>query len=87
MEIDRNNPFLRRGLDRLEDRFRKRYYSSKQKVKARERAGKKPHAASLRSIDENRERFETVRIIRSVLLGDELSYEMSSRQAHAVTDS
>jgi len=51
----------------LEARFKARYYSSVQKDAKRKKQGKSAHKGILRSIEENRERLETVKQIRTAL--------------------
>jgi len=50
-----------------------------QKSVKRQRKGKVPHPTTLKSIEENKERFENVRIIRHLLLGDDLNLSMKSQ--------
>jgi hypothetical protein len=65
--LDKNDPFLRRNLNRLEARFRDRYYSSVQKDVNRRKKGKSSHKTTLKSIAENWDRLEEVRKIRFTL--------------------
>ncbi len=68
MNLDENDPYLRRNLSRLEDRFRKRYYSSVQKDIKRRKKGKPSHKSTLKSIKENRQRLNEVKHIRTTML-------------------
>lgn len=70
---------MRYNLNRLEDRFRARYYSSVQKDLKRRQKGKISHKTTLQSIEENRKRFEQVRIIRHQMLGDPLILSMKKQ--------
>lgn len=72
MHLDPNDPFLRRNLNRLEARFRDRYYSSVQKDIKRRKKGKPSHRSTLTSIEENRKRLENVQQIRKKLLQTEV---------------
>ncbi|NET37015.1 MAG: hypothetical protein F6K19_34160 [Cyanothece sp. SIO1E1] len=65
--MDTNDPFLRRNLNRLEARFRERYYSSVQKDLKRRGKGKNSHETTLKSIQENRKRLAEVKAIRYAL--------------------
>ena len=76
MNLDKNDPYLRRNLNRLEDRFRERYYSSVQRNLQRKKKGKSSHKATIRSIEDNKKRFEEVRRIRHKLLGDPLNLSL-----------
>ena len=67
MKLDANDPFLRRNLNRLEARFRERYYSSVQKDLKRRRKGKDSHQTTIKSIQENRKRLAEVKAIRYAL--------------------
>lgn len=68
MTLDKNDPFLSRNLDRLEKRFRERYFVSLEKNRKREKKGKSPHQAVLKSIEHNRHRFIMVRLLRNLLI-------------------
>lgn len=72
IELDTNNPYLSLNLSRLENRFLERYHQSVQKDEARKQQGKASHKTTLQSIQENKERFEQVRILRHQLLGEKL---------------
>ncbi len=62
--LDRDNPYLKRNLDRLEKRFRERYYSSLEKKEKREEEGKIAHTSVLKSISDNKKRLLMVKILR-----------------------
>ena len=79
MELDVSDPLLRHNLNRLEKRFRERFFSSVQKDLKRRDKGKISHATTLRSIQENKERFEKVRSLRHILLGEKLNLSMKSK--------
>lgn len=66
--LDQDDPFLERNLARLENRFLRRYMDSVKKRQKRQEEGKPPHKTVLRSIEENRQRLETIRTIRQALL-------------------
>ena len=77
--MDPKDPFLKHNLNRLEERFRTRYYSSIQKDIKRRKAGKKSHKTTLQSIDHNKQCFEQVRKLRHELLGDKLELELRKK--------
>ncbi|MEM9897264.1 MAG: hypothetical protein AAF789_12925, partial [Bacteroidota bacterium] len=77
--LDPEDPFLQRNLSRIEGRFRKRYFESLTKNENRIAMGKPPHTATLRSLAQNKDRFEQVRLIRHELLGEELCFDMKKR--------
>ena len=85
MKLDRNDPFLRRNLNRLEARFRDRYYSSVQKDVKRRKKGKASHKTTLKSIAENWDRLEEVRKIRSLVL-DQQTPEKSGKSLGQSTE-
>ena len=68
MTLDRDDPFLERNLARLEMRFQERFHASAAKELNRRDEGKAPHQTTLRSMNENKERLETTRILRRILL-------------------
>lgn len=76
MTLDRQDPFLGHNLDRLEKRFKERYYTSLKKKQVREEGGKKPHQTILRSIEDNEKRFLMVRVFRHLLLDEALCLEL-----------
>ena len=71
VNLDRNDPFLRHNLNRLEKRFRERYYSSMQKKLKREKAGKAIHKTMAKSILDNRKRIVMTRTIKKLILINE----------------
>lgn len=79
MELNKSDPLLRHNLNRLEKRFKERFFSSVQKDIKRRDKGRPSHTTTLRSIQENRERFEKVRILQSLLFGEELNLSMKSK--------
>ena len=83
MKIDTNDPYLRHNLGRLENRFRTRYYSSVQKDIKRRNRGKSSHKRTLFAIDNNKHKFEMVRLIRHLILGEELNLSMSSKKEYS----
>lgn len=66
--MDRDDPFLERNLARLEMRFQERYHVSTEKERSRRQEGRTPHQTTLRSMNENKERLETTRMLRRILL-------------------
>lgn len=74
--MDSEDPFLGHNLDRLEKRFRERYDASVEKNRKREADGKQPHQTVLKSVAENHKRFMMVRLLRHLLLGEELNLDM-----------
>lgn len=44
-----------------------------------------PHAKTVKSIEENKERFQKVRILRHILLGEELNLSMSGKAKVGLT--
>jgi hypothetical protein len=76
VKLDKNDPFLSHNLDRLEKRFKERYYLSIEKNKKREQGGKPSHQTILKSIEENQKRFLMVRVFRHLLLEEELKFEL-----------
>jgi hypothetical protein len=72
VQLNPDDPYLRHNLNRLEERFRIRYFSSVQRDKKRQKGGKKSHQTTLKSIKENKRRFEEVRRLKHELLGDTL---------------
>ena len=76
MKLDKQDPFLGHNLDRLEKRFKERYYTSLEKKHDREQGGKKPHQTILKSIEDNQKRFLMVRVFRHLLLEEELSLDL-----------
>lgn len=68
VRLDPADPYLERNLARLEIRFLNRYMESVKKSRDREEEGKPPHKTVLRSIEENRQRLEKVRMIQQFLL-------------------
>lgn len=76
MTLDRQDPFLGHNLDRLEKRFKERYYTSLEKKQVREEDGKKPHQTILKSIEDNERRFLMVRVFRCLLLDEALCLEL-----------
>ena len=79
VSLDKNDPYLRHNLNRLEDRFRARFYSSFQKYIKRRQQGKIPHVTTVKSIEENKSRFQKVRMLRHILLNEELNLSMKSK--------
>ncbi len=67
MKLDKSDPFLGHNLDRLEKRFKERYYTSLEKNRKRKQGGKQAHQTILKSIEENRKRFHMVRLLRYIL--------------------
>lgn len=59
---------MERNLARLEMRFEERYQASVEKELNRREEGKAPHQTILRSLNENKERLETTRTLRRILL-------------------
>lgn len=59
---------MERNLARLEMRFEERYQVSAEKELNRREDGKPPHQTILRSMNENKERLETTRTLRRILL-------------------
>ena len=80
MALDKDNPFLKRNLDRLEKRFKGRYRASLEKNLERRDNGKAIHKTVLKSMEDNKKRFLMIRIIRHLLLEEELSLEMEMSQ-------
>ncbi len=80
MTLDKDNPFLKRNLDRLEKRFKKRYHASLEKSLKRKDNGKTLHKTVLKSMEDNKKRFLMIRIIRHLLLEVELNLEMEMSQ-------
>ncbi len=76
MTLDKNDPFLSHNLDRLEKRFKERYYASIEKDQEREQEGKPPHQTILKSIEDNQKRFLMVRIFKHLLLAEKLELEL-----------
>ena len=76
MTLDKQDPFLGHNLDRLEKRFKDRYYASLKKNQEREQGGKPPHQTILKSIEENERRFQMVRVFRHLLLKEELDLQL-----------
>ncbi len=74
--LDNQDPFLGHNLDRLEKRFRERYYASVEKQCKREKEGKKPHQTTFKSIENNERRFLMAKIFRHLLLEEELCLEL-----------
>lgn len=79
-----SDPLLSHNLNRLEKRFKERFFSSVQKDIKRRDKGKPSHATTLRSIQENKERFEKVRMLRHILLGEELNLSMKSKAEKSI---
>ncbi|PHN04334.1 hypothetical protein [Flavilitoribacter nigricans] len=73
--LDKNDPFLDHNLDRLEKRFRERYFASLEKNRKREQGGKPPHQMVLKSMEDNKNRFLMVKLLRSLLLEEEVHFE------------
>ena len=69
IKLDPDDPYLLQNLGRLEARFRQRYtpYPYK-RMKNGEKEGKASHKSTLQSIQDNKDRIETVRKIREQLL-------------------
>jgi hypothetical protein len=74
--LDSEDPFLGHNLDRLEKRFRERYDASVEKNRKRETEGKQAHQTVLKSVAENEKRFMMVRLLRHLLLEEELNLDM-----------
>lgn len=68
VKLGKESPFVERNLARLEKRFEARYIASVEKAAMRSKEGKPPHQTTLRSLAENKERLETTKKIRQVLL-------------------
>lgn len=66
--MDKCDPFLERNLARLEMRFEERYRVSVEKQSRRIEDGKPKHLTVLRSMNENKGRLETTRMLRQILL-------------------
>lgn len=62
-----DDPYLIRNLSRLEARFKARYDASVQRDEERKGKGKQSHKTTLRSIQQNKERWEKIQEIRAVL--------------------
>ncbi len=67
IRLEKDDPYLERNLARLEIRFRERYQASLEKEEKRKEQGKPPHKTVVQSVDENRQRLETVRLLRAFL--------------------
>lgn len=74
--LDRDDPFLSHNLDRLEKRFRERYFSSVEKNRNREKGGKTPHLTVVKSMEDNKNRFIMTRLLRCIILEEKLTIEI-----------
>ena len=72
MQLDRNDPYLRHNLNRLEKRFRQRYYASRQKQLKQIKAGKSVHKTTAQSLKDNRNRLNMVKTLQHILFEKEL---------------
>ncbi|MBK7870746.1 MAG: hypothetical protein IPJ74_08680 [Saprospiraceae bacterium] len=70
--LDKNDPFLKHNLDRLEKRFKERLFASVQKNAEREDSGKPVHQLILKSMEDNKRRFVMVQLLRHLLLEEDL---------------
>jgi len=77
--LDINDPFLEYNLCRLENRFYQRYLASIHRNSKRQKQSKPSHATTLQSIEENRQRFETVRLLQYFLLEKELDFDINRK--------
>lgn len=59
---------MERNLARLQMRFEERYQASAEKEINRREEGRPPHQTILRSMNENKERLETTRTLRRILI-------------------
>lgn len=76
MELDKENPFLKRNLERLEKRFQQRFLASVEKKVERKKEGKPVHQTVLKSIEENEKRILMVRLLKTALLEEAFNTEI-----------